>query len=157
MTIQDYNLYTKNAFNGQVAYASEPRVVVSGALEDAGVEYGTALKMGSAKGAVTLGHVAGNVFGVALREANHEAFYRPSDGTTLYKVTETVSVMRQGTINLLVTGASASVAGTPLNVVDATGLFTAATGAGITASTNVVALESAVAGSIIKARIDIVA
>ena len=158
MTIQDYNLYTKNAFNGQVAYASEPRTIVSGSLEDAVAEFGSALKMGAVAGGVALGHSAGNVFGVALRELNHEAFTRPSDGTTKYKSTESVSVLRQGTVNLLLTGAAASVAGTVLNVVDASGVFTAdAVAAGITASVNVVALETAIAGSIIKARIDIVA
>ena len=158
MPIQNYNLYTDNAYRGQLAYASEPRTIVSGSLENATAEFGVALKMGAADGDVALGHDGGNVFGIALREANHEAAFRPSDGTTFYKKTETVSVLRQGTVNVLLSGAGASAKGSVLNVDDVTGEFTAdPVAAGITASYNVIALETATAGSIIKARIDIVA
>lgn len=150
MPIQNYDLYTKNAFRGQIAYASEPRVVVSAQLDDVSLNFGSAVDAVPLTGGVTAGVLA-NVHGVALRELNHEAKFRPSTGETHYKQTETVSVMREGSFNVEVT-ADAVTAYQKL-FVDA-GEFTGATGI---ESLNVIATESGAIGDIIKARIVIVA
>ena len=155
MTIQNYSLYTKNAFEGQQAYGSEPHVVVSGNNESPLVSFGKALKFGVAEDGVLLGGAA-NVYGVALREVNHEATYRPSDGTTDYKEGETISVFRQGTINVLVTGLAA-VRGAPANVNTTTGAFEGgAVAGGAVEALNVMFIQSGAVGDIVKARIDII-
>lgn len=156
MPIQNYVLYTQNAYKGQKAYASEHSVNVSGKLEDAELDFGVGVKRGVLERGIAAGSASGNVFAISLRELNHEAQFRPSTGETVYKQTETVSLMREGTINLLVT-VRAAVAMVPMNIVETTGEFTGgAAGAGETACLNVVALEDGIVGDIIKARIDIV-
>ena len=101
-----------------------------------------------------------NVFAISQREYNHEASTRPSTGNdTLYLITESVSLIRQGFVYIKLTD-HAAVAGEALVVAEATGLFvggTAAAGtvAGESVALNVTADEAGVAGDIIKARIDI--
>ena len=155
MPIQDYNIYTDKGYVGDTA-DSGPRVVVSGVVEDATLAFGVAVTPGTADAQVTVGHDTGMVYGISMRELNHEAANRPSDGTTMYKVTETASVMREGFIYIEVTERSVT-AHAKLNVNDTTGKFTGGSaGVGETASTNVTAIESGVVGDVIKARIDIV-
>jgi len=154
MPIQNYNIYTGNAYKGQESDASSPRVNGTGVAEVA-IGFGVALKRGTNEGQVDLGHTAGNVFGIAIREANHEAKFRPSTGKTEYPVTQSVSLMREGYINVEVT-ARAAVAGAFANVVDATGEFAGgAAGAGETASVNVQFMEAGQVGDIVRARIDV--
>lgn len=156
MPIQTYDLYTKNAFKGQKAYASEHSVNTSGKLEDAELDFGLGVKAGVKPKGIVAGSVSGNVFAISMREVNHEAKFRPSTGETFYKETETVSLMREGTINLLVTQ-RAAVSGDLANVVEATGEFTGgAAGAGESACINVTWLEDGLVGDIVKGRIDIV-
>ncbi len=139
---------------GQESDASTPRVNGTGIAELA-TGFGLALKRGTDPREVAVGHVAGNVLGISLREANHEALTRPSDGTTEYAITQSVSMMREGYINVEVT-VRAAVEGAFLNVVDLTGEFTGGTAvAGETLSVNVVAMEDGLVGEIIRARIDI--
>jgi len=157
MPLQTYKLYTGNAYKGQMAYSSEHHVVVKGTLEDATLDFGVSLKRGVGAVGVAAGHETGNVYGVSLREINHEAATRPSDGTTFYNLKDSVSVMREGTINVLVT-ARAAVRGVKVNVVDVTGEFTGgAAGAGETQAVNMTFLEAGLVGDVVKARIDIVA
>lgn len=156
MPIQNYDLYTKNAFKGQKAYASEHSVNVSGKLEDAELDFGLGVKKGTLPKQITKGSVAGNVYAVSLREVNHEAKFRPSTGETFYVETETVSLMREGTINLEVTE-RAAIAGTVANIMEATGEFTGgAAGGGESQCINVTWLEDGLVGDIVKARLDIV-
>ena len=156
MTIQVFKMYTGNAYEGQLAYASEPRTVVSGTNESAKIPFGKAVKFGAKEGGVALGGAA-NVYGIALRELNMEATNRPSDGETDYAKGFTVSVFRQGTINVLVTKAAA-VRGALANVNTTTGAIEGgAVAGGAVASKNVSFLESGAIGDIVKARIDIVA
>lgn len=154
MPIQNYNIYTGNKYKGQESDASTPRVNGTGFAE-AATAFGVALKRGTAEGQVLVGHTAGNVFGIAIREANHEAKFRPSTGETEYPINESVSLMREGYINVEVT-IEAAVAGAFANIVDATGEISGGTAvAGETLSTNVVFMESGVVGAIVRARIDI--
>ena len=147
--IQDYNIYTANAYKGQESDASTPRVIGSVAAAQA-TPFGVVVKQDG-----TLGHTSGNAFGFALREANHEAKLRPSDGTTEYKDTETISVFREGYINVEVT-IEAAVAGALANIVDATGEISGGTvAAGETESTNIRFMEAGIVGDIVRARIDI--
>jgi len=158
MPTDNYTIYTGNAYRGQESDASTPRVNGTG-IAEADLEFGIALERGN--GTIENGvkfSTGGNVFGVAIREANHEADTRPSDGTTSYKTTNSVSIMREGYINVQNTGAAAMAIGVLANVVDTTGEFTGdAVAAGIVASTNVVAMETIAAGEVGRVRIDIVA
>jgi len=154
MPIQDYNIYTGNAYKGQESDASSPRVNGSGFAE-AATGFGLALTRGTAEGQVLVGHDSGNVFGISIREMNHEAVNRPSDGETAYAINQSVSLMREGYINVLVND-HAAVAGAFAAVNDTTGEFVGGTAdTGETQSTNVVFMEAGIAGSIVRARIDI--
>lgn len=147
------SLYTKNAFRGQQSYASEPHTAVYGNLVDDEADFGVALKDDpSVDRGVSKGIAAGgNVWGIAMREINHEAKFRPSTGETHYKKSQSVSVFREGTINIEVTGDA--ITRGQLVFVSPTGEFSGSVG---TASVNVTALEAGLVGDIIKARIDIV-
>ena len=154
MPIQTYKIYTGDAYKGQESDASTPRVNGSGFAE-AATGFGLALKRGTAEGQVLVGHDTGNVLGVSIREMNHEAALRPSDGSTEYVLNQSVSLMREGYINLEVT-VRAAVAGVKANVVDATGEFTGGAAiAGETASLNVTWMEAGIVGAVVRARIDI--
>ena len=149
MPIQNYNIYTGDAYKGQISDASTPRVIGT-LVASVATLFGVALASDA-----SLGHDTGNVFGVAVREANHEAKFRPSTGETEYPAGQSISVMREGYINLEVTG-NPAVEGALANVNDTTGEFTGgAADAGETASTNVRWMESGVVGAVVRARIDI--
>ena len=156
MPIQTYNIYTGKGYAGELC-DSAPRVTQTGLVEDATLAFGLALKPGTKERHVVVGHTAGNVHSISMREYNHEAATRPSDGSVTYLQAESASIMREGFL-LVKVQARAAVAGQKLNVVDATGEFTGgAAGAGETQAINVVAVESGLVGEVIKARIDIVA
>lgn len=156
MPIQDYNIYTGKGYAGDL-YDSAPRVTQTGRVEAASLGFGLALTKGTADKDVVVGHDAGVVFAISMRELNHEAANRPSDGVTTYVEGESASILREGFILVEVTE-RAAVAGELANVVDATGAFAggAAAGAGETASANVRFVESGQVGEVVKARIDIV-
>lgn len=158
MTVQAFNIYTAKGYEGDLV-DSGPRVVQTGVLTAPEVGFGKAVKRdASVERGVDVGGAA-NVFAITQREYNHEAGSRPSTGNdTVYKETESVSLMRQGYIYLLLTGAAGISAGDAVHVDTVTGLFTKDAVAGkIVATTNVTADETAIAGQIFKARIDILA
>lgn len=161
MPIQNYNIYTAKGYAGDLV-DSGPRVVQTGVLTSATADFGLAMKRDSATvpNGVALGSAAGAVYAIAQREYNHEAATRPSDGTTQYNITESVSLIRQGYLYVELTGATDIVDGEVLHVDSVTGEFTKATVAGnIVATTNVFADENlTVTGGldILKIRIDIV-
>ena len=158
MTIQTFNIYTANGYEGDLV-DSGPRVVQTGVLTSATAGFGKALNRdGSVERGVALGGAA-NVYAISQREYNHEAGTRPSTGNdTQYLETESVSIIRQGYLYIKLTGATAISAGDVLHVDTVTGLFTKVVVAGnVVACTNVVAEEDAISGDVFKARIDIVA
>jgi len=157
MPIQTYNIYTGKGYAGDL-YDSAPRVTQTGLVEDATLGFGLGVKVGTTgERSVVVGSSTGNVFAITMRELNHEADNRPSDGTTSYKNKDSASIMREGFILVKVTG-NAAVAHAMANVNDTTGAFTGgAAGAGETATTNVTFLEAGLVGEVVKARIDIVA
>ena len=157
MPIQDFNIYTSNGYAGDLV-DSGPRVIQTGVLTTANVGFGVAMQRdASVERGAQLGSVDGNVYAISQREYNHEAATRPSDGTTEYKVGESVSLIRQGYLYIKLGGATAIAAGEVLHVDTTTGEFSKTAVAGnIVACTNVVADEAGVAGDVIKVRIDIV-
>ncbi len=171
MTIQTFDLYTARGYEGDLV-DSGPRVIQTGVLTVATAGFGKAMKRdlsvtkGVALGSVEVGSSeTANVYAISQREYNHEAGVRPSAGNdTTYLETESVSLIRQGYIYISVdTTDNAVVAGTPVNVTLATGVFsmTDVVADTILVTTNVIADEDVASGSgtavLIKARIDIVA
>jgi len=159
MTIQTFNIYTANGYEGDLV-DSGPRVVQTGILTSATAGFGKAMKRdASVERGVALGSTAGNVYAISQREYNHEAGTRPSTGDdTNYLITESVSLIRQGYLYVKLTGATAIAAGAALHVDTVTGLFTKVAVAGnVVACTNVFAEEAGISGDVIKVRIDIVA
>ena len=157
MPIQDFKIYTARGYAGELV-DSGPRVVQTGILTSASAGFGLAMSRdtGVTRGCA-LGTSAGAVYAISQREYNHEADTRPSDGTTSYKETESVSLIRQGYLYVLLNGSTAINAGEVLNVDSTTGEFTKDAVAGdVVATTNVIAAEDGLAGEIIKVRIDIV-
>ena len=153
MTIQTFKMYTANGYEGELV-DSGPRVIQTGVLTSASVGFGKALARDiTVDRGVKLG-ASGNIFAISQREYNHEAQTRPSDGNDFnYLINESVSLIRDGYVRLLVTGAAA-VAGTLAATDDATGAFVGGSaGAGQTQTTNVVWEETGIVGDIIKARI----
>lgn len=158
MTIQTFDLYTANGYEGDLV-DSGPRVVQTGVLTSASAGFGKAIKRdASVDRGCALGSVAGAVYAISQREYNHEAGTRPSTGNdTKYLVTESVSLIRQGYLYIKLTGAVAITAGAALHVDTVTGLFSKDTVAGnVVACTNVFAEEAGIVGDVIKVRIDIV-
>lgn len=158
MPTQDFNIYTSNGYAGDLV-DSGPRVVQSGVLTTAGgAGFGVAMKRdASVERGCALGSVDGNVFAITQREWNHEAATRPSDGSTKYNVTESVSLIRQGYLYIQLTGTAGITAGAALHVNKVTGEFVKDAVAGdIVACTNVFAEETGVTGDVIKVRLDIV-
>lgn len=164
MTVQTFDLYTKNGYAGDLV-DSGPRVIQTGILvpnataaTTAGFGKamlrqvtGTLVERGVELGGAT------NVHAISQREYNHEAGSRPSTGDdTVYNVTESVSLIRQGFLYIKLTGATNIVAGQVLHVDTVTGEFSKlAVSGNVVATTNVVAEESAIEGEVFKVRIDI--
>tara|TARA_R110000850_G_scaffold16634_2_gene51572 strand:+ start:80 stop:559 length:480 start_codon:yes stop_codon:yes gene_type:complete len=156
MPIQDFKLYTLNGYAGDIV-DSGPRVVQTGILVGADAGFGKALSRNAgAERGINLGS-APTVFAISQRELNHEAGSRPSTGNdTVYKATESVSIMRDGYIYIELVGGPVVAAGNLLFVNAATGTFSGdATDVGgvHVESTNVIADEAGIVGEIIKARI----
>lgn len=160
MPIQNYRIYTAKGYAGD-RYDSAPSVTQSGAVEAATLGFGLGVKIGTNTDthppSILVGHVAGILWGITMRELNHEATNRPSDGTTDYVATESASVMREGFLLVEVTGAADVLANGPMRMNQLTGEFTADAIAGdIVDILNVTPLEKGSPGEIIKVRIDIV-
>ena len=161
MTIQTFDIYTKKGYEGDLCDSANA-VKQTGILLSGTLGFGKAVQpsgtgKGIAVGSAEIGTDNTNVWGISLREYNHEAGTRPSTGTDfLYRAAESVSVLQQGFIYLKLTGATAVARNANLRVVAATGLFTnVAESATVFTCRNVVAVEAAVQDEIFKARIDI--
>lgn len=167
MTIQNFNIYTANGYEGDLV-DSGPRVVQTGTLTSASAGFGKAMardssvERGVALGSVEIGATSTtNVFALSQREYNHEAANRPSTGNDFnYLVSESVSLIRQGFLYIKLRD-HAAVVGEALVIEEATGITvggTAAAGtvAGESVALNVFADEAGIAGDVIKCRIDIV-
>ena len=157
MTIQNFNIYTAKGYAGELV-DSGPRVVQTGILTDATLDFGVAVKRDtSVKKGVAKGADDGKIFAISQREYNHEAATRPSDGSTSYLQTESVSLIRQGYLYIELGGSTSITAGEVLHVDNVTGVFSKESVAGnVIATENVVADEDGIAGEIIKVRLDIV-
>lgn len=156
MTIQTFQIYTGKGYAGDLV-DSGPRVIQTGVLTSATAGFGKGMSRDAAVERGTSLGGAANVYAISQREYNHEASTRPSPGNdTLYKETESVSLIRQGYLYIFLAGAVAVAAGEALHVDTATGEFSRTAVAGnIVATTNVIADEAALAGEVFKVRIDI--
>ena len=155
MPIQNYQIYTDRGYAGDQCDSTSHVTKQTGIIEDATMGFGLAVVPGTGERGITVGHTAGVVHGITLRELNTEAANKPSDGTAVFKKTDSLTIMQEGFIYVLVSGVEAAVAGAYLNVDDATGAFTGGTaGVGETASLNVKAVQGGAPGDVIKARID---
>ncbi len=166
MPIQDFKIYTKNGYAGDLV-DSAPRVIQTGILvpNADGVNtagFGLAMLRQVTGDLVERGVELGgaeNVFAISQREYNHEAATRPAKsgtGAWAYRETESVSLIREGYLYVLLEGATAIAAGDALHVDTKTGVFSKEAVAGtIVATTNVFAEEAGIAGDVIKVRIDI--
>ena len=144
--IQSYEIYTGNKYNGQISDASTPRVIGSVvAAQDTG--FGIAMALDG-----TIDANGGSLFGLSVRELNHEATNKPSDGATHYPAGQTVSVLREGYINLEVTVGTAVAGDAVRFAADGTVDMTAGT-----ASTNVFWMGAGSVGDVVRSRIDIIA
>lgn len=154
MTAQSFDIYTKRGYAGDLV-DNGPYTSQSAVVEAAELAIGVAVKRGTV--ATNPKHVVvdadgGNIFGIVRRELALEAKNKPSDGTTVFTQTQSASILRQGYIYVEVV--STAVTAGALLYTDANGNFTGSTG---TATTNVTAEQSGAVGSVIRARIDIVA
>ena len=167
MTIQNFNIYITNGYEGDLV-DSGPRVIQTGVLTSASAGFGKAMKRNaSVERGVALGtdeigtSSTTKVYALSQREYNHESSTRPSDGvSTKYLITESVSLIRQGYLYIKLVDHAAT-AGEALVFVEATGecaggAVAAGTVAGESVALNVFADEAGVAGDVIKCRIDII-
>ena len=166
MTIQAFNIYTANGYEGDLV-DSGPRVVQTGVLTSASVGFGKAIErdtsvargvsVGSSEIAATS---TTNVYALTQREYNHEAGTRPSTGNdTAYLVSESVSIIREGFLYVKLVDHAAT-EGEALVFNETTGVcaggaVAAGTVAGESVALNVFSEEAGAAGDVIKVRIDI--
>lgn len=168
MPIQNYNIYTETGYAGDYV-DSGPRVTGTGVLvanasAATRAGFGLALmrqKTGTKiKNGVELGGAA-KVFAISIREYNREASTRPAKKDSNawgYNLNESASIMRQGFVYVRLEGTTGISAGDLLHVDTVTGEFYKDAVAGdIVATTNVTAESDALAGEILKVRIDVVA
>lgn len=151
MPKQTYDLYTKDAYNGMVAYVSEPYIIVSSAADE-DINVGIALVEATTEGTVEWTVSPIRVFGIAVRVANYETSTRPSDGSYYYPKTSTVAVLRQGTFYVKV--AYATTKGGTVTTKQSTRELGGAGGVG--SIQNITWLEDGAIGDYVLARIDIV-
>ena len=143
-------------FPGQPCFGSEPRSTYTARSVDAIIKYGVAITVGAGYETCRAGTLSTNTIAFALRESNSEAFTRPSDGSNEYVLGDAVSVMRQGTLYVLVTKTPA-VRNQPCVINKATGEISGGTAvAGEVNASNAVFLESGAVGDVIKVRVDII-
>lgn len=159
MPTQTFNIYTNDAYEGSLVYASEPTTIVSARNSTTDLKFGQTVKVDSvADGSyrVSRGVTGTNVFGIVLRDTNRESSTRPGTGVLNLKQTETISVLRQGTFYAKVLGV-ASVRGGAVRVGTTTGTFIGGgTTSGYVTASNMSWLEAKAVGQIAKVRIDIV-
>lgn len=161
MPAQDFNIYTNDAYEGSLVYASEPTTVVSAQNSTANLEFGQSVKVDSVTDGsyrVSRGNDGTtNIFGIVLRDTNRESSTRPATGVLNLKQTETVSVLRQGTFYAKVLSV-ASIRGGSVRVGTTTGNFigAATTLSGYVVAANMSWLEAKPVGQIAKVRIDII-
>lgn len=153
MPKQDWNINTKEAYAGEqygLATTNSQRLTYSTEAEMS--HYGLAVKQGAKANTIVVGHNAGEVLGITMRELKLESKTRPGDGTVLIPVGQPLGVMLEGPIMVkLVTAISSADIG-----ISATGEFGGVAGS-YTKATNVKALRwPAAAGDVVPVMINLV-
>lgn len=146
MPKQDWSINTKEAYAGEqygLATTNSQRLTFS--TDAAMTHFGLAVQQGVADNTIKVGHNAGEVLGITMRQLNLEAATRPSDGTVAIPKGWPLGVMLEGPIMVkLVTAITDANIG-----ISATGEF-GGVASGYTQATNVRALRfPAAAGDVI--------
>lgn len=113
MPKQDYVINTRNEVNGTlygISYTNSERL---SARAHSAIGFGKAVKPTAAKSRnVDLGASAdGSIYGISLRTIGREMSTYPGDGNITYKVNDEIAFVREGTMNITVTGSVACAMG----------------------------------------------
>lgn len=142
MPVQDFNINTGRAAAGDVyglAFTNSQRLTYN--AEVAQSAYGLAVQKGAKAKTCKVGHVAGEILGITMRQNVLESKTRPGDGTISIPAKQPLAVMLEGPINVV-----AKTAITDEEVgISATGEFGKADGTTYIKATNVKAIEYPVA------------
>lgn len=158
MPVQEWSINTGKAYAGDqygLATTNSQRLTYSTDAEQS--HYGLAVQQGVADNTIKVGHDAGRVLGITMRQNVLESKTRPGDGTILIPKGQPLGVMLEGAINVLLTTAI-----TDANIgVNPQGLFgavaTGGTGNAVyTKAANIVALRfPAAAGEVVPVMINL--
>lgn len=99
MPKQDWNINTKEAYAGEqygLATTNSQRLTYNAGAEMS--VYGLAVKQGATDKEVVVGHNAGEILGITMREIKLESRTRPGDGTVLIPKGQPLGVMLEGPI-----------------------------------------------------------
>lgn len=146
MPKQDWNINTKEAYAGEqygIATTNSQRLTFNAGAEMS--VYGLAVKQGATDKEILVGHNAGEILGVTMRELKLESRTRPGDGTVLIPKGQPLGVMLEGPIMVKL---KTAITGATIGVSD-TGEF-GGVASGYTEATNAKALRyPAAAGDVI--------
>lgn len=147
MPVQTWSINTGEAYAGEqygLATTNSQRLTYSGDAEMS--EYGVAVQQGVASTTIKVGHNAGEILGITMRELKLESKTRPGDGTVLIPKGQPLAVMMDGPVMVkLVTAITDANIG-----ISATGGFGGVAAGSYTKATNVKALRfPAKAGDVI--------
>ena len=138
MPVQDYSINTKAAVEGMLYGMHQTRADIQTAFaEELGISYGKAVKNGTTDRGVLLGVDGTHVLGVVLRQDIREAATRPSDGTYVIGLKETIPMLQDGRFTALIVDGGAITRGQQAYVDSVTGKFYVAAGANRVLATNV--------------------
>lgn len=154
MPVQTWSINTGTAYAGEqygLATTNSQRLTYS--VEAEMSEYGIAVQQGAAFNTVKVGHDAGEILGITMREIKLESKTRPGDGTVLIPKGQPLAVMLEGPVMVkLVTPITDSNIG-----ISATGGF-GGVAADYTKATNVKALKyPADAGEVVPVMVSLAA
>ena len=154
MPVQTWSINTGEAYAGEqygLATTNSQRLTYNVDAEMS--EYGVAVQQGVASNTIKVGHNAGEILGITMRELKLESKTRPGDGTVLIPKGQPLAVMMDGPVMVkLVTAITDANIG-----ISATGGFGGVAAGSYTKATNVKALRfPAKAGDVIPVMVNIV-
>ena len=153
MPNQVFSLYTVDSYDGMLAYSSEENTIVSCSVEEK-LKVGSPLIVGTKFGTVKQDLDGGNVFGIALRELNHEFQIDATGEDVFYQIGDVIPVLRQGTFYASVVGTLNITLGTKASCWNNFGV--GSLGGGASTCNNITWEESGSPGDVVLARIDII-
>lgn len=137
MPVQNYTINTRDAVAGELYGLQQTRADIQTSFAEVQMGFGLALARGAKSRGVKLGHDAGVVLAISLRQINREALTRPSDGSIAFLVNDAIPSLYSGRVNVQVKDAGAVTRGQAPFIDDATGEFYVATAVGRTQAKNI--------------------